>query len=253
MTQRNELLALYRIDQQMHGLESRFAEARRDALVEQKATASLHAERAELTEQVQKARAKVSADDKELAEFDARMADCRRRMHVSKSNKEYQALLLEVDSLRSQKRAFEEAALAHLAETEKREARLARLADALDEQQRREQMAEKRLARLHEEHGHRIEQLRAQRQDAAEQVSTSDRALYDRLFDNCDGEPFAAIEEQDRRSLDYSCSGCFLQVPVERVSQLLSGTELTQCPNCTRLLFIDEELHASFIAQQNTA
>ncbi|MEX0886757.1 MAG: hypothetical protein WD009_09985 [Phycisphaeraceae bacterium] len=39
----------------------------------------------------------------------------------------------------------------------------------------------------------------------------------------------------------------------ERVSQLLVGTELVQCPNCNRLLFMDEELHASFAAQRETA
>lgn len=253
MTSRNDLLALYRVDQQLRGLEVQFAEAKRDALAEQKTVSALQAERIELSEQLHHAQAKASINEKELTEFDERIADRRRRMHESKTNKQYQSLLLEIDSIRSQQQGFEEVVGSHAAAIEKLERKVGHVESTLEEHQRREQATEKRLASLHEEHGYHVEQLRAQREQALEQTASSDRSLYERLWEAYDGEPFAAIEEQDRRRFDYNCMGCFLQVPVERVSQLLSTSELIQCPNCNRLLFIEEELHASLVSQKQTA
>lgn len=249
MVVRDTLITLYHLDRKLSELDAILREAKADALDENKTAESLRADQSQVTQELEQARAKVSANEKEAARLENLIAERRQRLHAIRTNKAYQALLLEIDTLQSEKSAFEEAAVQDLEEVNRIEARLADLSDRLEEQQRREHAAEQRLARLHEEHDSQLEQLRNERRIIAEQLPSAELALYDRAFERCEEEPLAAVEEQDRRQRDYTCGGCFMQVPLERINQLLISAELVQCPNCTRVLYLDEELRASFVEQ----
>ncbi len=52
--------------------------------------------------------------------------------------------------------------------------------------------------------------------------------------------------EEDRRRLEYTCEGCYIQLPVEAVNKLLTRpNELVICPSCGRILYINDALRDS--------
>lgn len=55
----------------------------------------------------------------------------------------------------------------------------------------------------------------------------------------------AKCEEQSRRNMEYSCGACFQHLPVEQVNILLNRGDLTTCPACDAILYMDDELRES--------
>lgn len=57
-------------------------------------------------------------------------------------------------------------------------------------------------------------------------------ALYDRLIEARGGEAMALLE-------GGVCQGCYMSVPPNLVVRLTRGREVTQCPSCDRILYLD--------------
>lgn len=60
----------------------------------------------------------------------------------------------------------------------------------------------------------------------------------------------AQVEEQDRRNLDYTCGSCYTHLPVEMVSILLRRGDLTKCPSCDALLYMEQALREDIASSQ---
>ena len=57
---------------------------------------------------------------------------------------------------------------------------------------------------------------------------------YKRLSNIKGGEPFAEV-------LDNACSGCYMKITLQTINSLMGGKNLVLCPNCKRILFLNEE------------
>lgn len=57
-------------------------------------------------------------------------------------------------------------------------------------------------------------------------------ALYDRLIEARGGEAMALLD-------GGVCQGCYMSVPPNLVVRLARGREVTQCPSCDRILYLD--------------
>ncbi len=49
---------------------------------------------------------------------------------------------------------------------------------------------------------------------------------------------------KDRKAIvevvDNACSGCSMSITLQTLNSLISGKELVLCPNCRRIIFLDE-------------
>ena len=150
-----------------------------------------------------------------------------------KSNKEYQAVLTEIEDLKRQIAKLEdsmikllfdqEEAEKHLADDrnawEEEKSRLKEEKQALDEERRRE---ETRLSALDEE-WHKI----------AENAS---RPLLDKFLEVrgrvSGGKAVAEVR-------DYVCQGCFMNIPAQMYNELHTTNILRFCPFCNRIIFVN--------------
>jgi len=244
-TLQDSLHALYLLDRQVRGMRSRLDNAERRRLALQGKLDQLTQQNQELTEQIKLTQTHANTLEHQAQGIEEKINDHRAKMTQVTNNKEYSALLIEVNTLKIEKDKIEEQALTHLTQIDELKERLDQVTQKMAQQQQMVNSAASEVKQHEEEVGERLAELTVERDEAAELVPPDLRSVFDRLSDNYDGEAMAVVVEEDRRRLEYTCGGCYLTIPVERVNALYTKPDkATACPNCQRILFLDQDLKA---------
>lgn len=233
---------LFVVEQQVRGLEQRLTGARRYSQNQQIKIDQLSQQRDEIFAQLRHAQTQATTLEKEANSIEARIEQLRQRMNSASTNKEYSALLTEVNTIKIEKAKAEELALVEMAKVETLKEKHTALESNIADQMKIKQKADEELAQRQGEVGERLSELKAQRDKTAEGIPSVELTVFNRLNDQFEGEAMAQIEEVDRRRLEYSCGGCYISIPMEKVSQLVSGDKVVQCPSCKRILFLEKEM-----------
>jgi len=161
---------------------------------------------------------------------------------TAKTNKEYAALLTQLNSLKADNARIEEQTLRLLQDVDVIRAQHEdKKAEIAKEQERLEEIRntnEQEVARLNE----MIEDLQARRAAAAEQVPPKELAVFDRIASNYGGEAMAAIEiHGNRPPHQYVCGGCYMSLSAEHANALRVRDEIRTCGSCGRILYLQPE------------
>lgn len=252
MTLQERLTELRQLDARVRGMSQRQNTATRRLTAQQGRLDLLRRQHAELESQARLMQAKTTTLEKHVAEMDARIATLRDRMNSVTSNKEYSAMLLEVNTLKLDKGKVEDEALEQMAQVEALRKRIEEAAQKITDQEKLVAGATQEVAEAKAEVGAKLHEAAAARDAAAANIPADVLAIFNRLADQFDGEAVCEIEEQDRRRMEYTCGGCYMTVPVERVNGLIMRPdEMIQCPNpnCGRILTINAELKTAIGAK----
>jgi len=243
MTLSDTVKDLFLIDQQLRGLESRLDGARTHVRAQQIKLEKYRAEQADLANQLRHTQAAEANLETDAAAADQRIAKLRDQMNAAANNKEYSALLVEVNTVKVDKGKVEEQALELMAQIEQLKSQAEEAAARVEEQKRILAHAEKELADRQAEVGERLEELRQQRSRAASNVPPSDLATFERIADMLDGEAMCPVVQDDPRRMEYTCGGCYISIPVETVNRLCTSPQkLHHCPSCRRILYLENEM-----------
>lgn len=246
MSLQEQMRALYLLDQEVRGLRSRLDAAIRRQQAQQNKLEQHQRQYTELEEQIRLGQAKAGALELQVKAAEDKIAKLREQMNTVKSNKEYSALLVEVNTLKVDKSKLEDEALARMGEVDALKQHLEQVEEKIQQQQKLVDLAAAEVASARAEVGQRLEEVTAQRDAAADQVPQEARALFNRLAQNYEGEAMAPVEEADRRRMEYNCGGCYMSLPIERVNALMmKPDDLVTCPNCGRILYLDQELKSA--------
>lgn len=238
MSQYEALHELFLVDQQVRGLQSRLDSSAAHLRAQTGKLDTLNKRLVELSEQHRQAQASETNLENEVKAAEQRIDKLREQMNSAKTNKEYSAFLVEVNTLKSDKSKIEERALALLGEAEKLSARMDELKEQVVEQEKVQALAEQELAARKQEVGEDLERLKAQRSSAASKVPDDALAVFEKLADDTDGEPMAPVEQDDPRRMEYNCGGCFMSIPVEVVNRLATQDQIVRCTSCGRILYL---------------
>ncbi len=245
MTINESLHALFLVDQQVRGLESRLDGARRHVRVQQIKIDQLTQQRDEILNQLKQAQAHGGSLENEISAIDERIDKLRSQMNTAKTNKEYSAFLVEVNTFKAEKGKLEDQLLEQMSRVEGFQAELQAIEQQLAEQQRIKLVADKELDERTAEVSEQLNALKADREKAADAVNPEPLSVFERLVETYEGEAMAPVIEEDRRRMEYTCGGCYMQIPVEKVNLLATQDVLVRCPSCSRILFLESELKAS--------
>jgi len=239
----NEALRnLYLVDQQVRGLESRLEGAEKRVRMQQVKLEQLHQQRDELASQLRHAEAHAATLENEINSKDAKIAQLREQMNSVRTNKEYSAMLVEVNTLKADRGKIEEQALELMGQIDAYKEQMAALEGQVAEQEKVKELAERELADRHAEVKEQLERVKAERAEAASQIPPEALGAFERLAETYEGEAMAPVIEEDRRRMEYVCGGCYMQIPVEKVNLLLSQDQMVRCSSCQRLLYLEPEL-----------
>jgi len=230
---------------QVRGLEKRLDGASNTVRVQQIKVDQLQQQLDELRSQLQQTQAAEANLEGEAQGTEQRIAKLREQMNSAKTNKEYSAFLVEVNTLKADKSQSEESALELMTQIEQLKERVAEAETKLADQIKIKEMAEKELADRKAEVGEQLAAVKKQRAEAAAKVPDDALNIFDRLADDLDGEAMAPVTLLDRRRMECTCGACHMSIPVEYVNQLYSTDNLIRCTSCHRILYLEEEMKAS--------
>ncbi|MGB7574082.1 MAG: C4-type zinc ribbon domain-containing protein [Thermodesulfobacteriota bacterium] len=154
------------------------------------------------------------------------------RMSEVKTNKEYQALLSEIDTIKESNSRIEEEIL--------------QVMDEIDE-------LKKDLSKREKEMGSTLEKIEGERKKLQEKTAQGEKAwserverrellskqiesklvkLYGTLKEKRQGVGVVSVKNE-------TCQGCFLNVPPQMFIEVQKNNALVRCPHCNRILYWD--------------
>ncbi len=250
MSLQEKLYDFYLLDQQVRGLRTRLDAATRRLKLQSTKLDQLTQQHNELHDQHKHAMAEVSTLEHQAGDANGRVNKLREQMNSVRSNKEYSAMLVEVNSLKVEQSKLEDKALEKMSAVDDLKQRVAEVQAQVENQAKLVKSAEGEVQSAKEEVGESLADATAKRNAAAAELPADIISVFERLADHYDGEAMGEIEEQDRRRREYTCGGCYMELPIERVNALMmKPDELVTCPSCNRFLFIKQELKAEIGAK----
>jgi len=177
-----------------------------------------------------------------VQERDEQVAKLRVTLNTARTNKEYAAILTQINTAKADNSKVEEDALKAMQQAEEIKAGAEALKQQIDSETqvlseiKRTSHAE--IARLQE----MLDELQAERDNAAREVPGESLAAFNRIAGNYDGEGMAVIEVHGKKPpFKYTCGGCFMSLNAEHVNALRKFDQVRTCDNCGRILYLDME------------
>ena len=232
MTELQTLIGLQDYDTRIGGLESEAARLPREIQ-------ALHTALDEAGKAVEALRTRLDASRKELRARERDLDDVgvkrtksEARLYEVKTNTEYSAVLVEIETIKTQKAKTEEEILALMERQESlaveiREAE-ARYASREAQARRDEATIRQRLAAVEQQ----LEGIRAERASLARDVPRNVLADYERILKARGGLGVAVVT-----STSVWCAGCRVSIRPQAVQELRSGQVLLHCESCGRYLY----------------
>lgn len=185
--------------------------------------------------------AQIMADnaDLELKTKDESVNKLRDGLNSVRTNKEYAAILAQLNNEKAERTRIETRALELMSEVETRKQEETTLATTAQEEARRLENLTGQLDQARSSFSDRLTALEQQRDEAASKLDAKTIDLFNRLSERFDGEALARVIQPHPRRQEYLCEGCNMSVTIERANALMSRDEVVTCGSCGRILFIE--------------
>ena len=184
---------------------------------------------------------KVKRDrDKDLETGVQKVEKLRTRSSEIKNNKEYQALLKEIEAAEQENKAVEDDILGLMEKIDAAAGQITvaeqRAKEEAVEIQVEQKQHEAAFAKLEEE----LKEIEEERQKAIARIPKQLLSQYQKLLGTKAGIAIAEARGE-------SCSGCYMSIPPQVYVNVKKNENIITCPNCGRILYFKET-----IMQKNT-
>jgi predicted nucleic acid-binding Zn-ribbon protein len=159
------------------------------------------------------------------------------RLPEIQTQKEYVAVLKEIDQAKKANKEIEDRVLAKQQEIESLEADLKEKRDELAAVVENADARRSELDKLIEKSDKGLAQKRSVRESVAGEVPPALLRKYQTLFKRRAGLAVALAS-------NGACLGCNMQLPPQQYNSLFRQTDLQSCPHCNRLLYVEAEAEA---------
>jgi predicted nucleic acid-binding Zn-ribbon protein len=239
------LLALFKIDRDLHQLHVGLESVQRDQKKQQAKIAQLTRELEQQEEESGKLQADVADHDLEMKTHQEHIEKMRTSLNNTKTNKEYSAILVQISAEKAEVAKMEEALLEQMGKVEA----IGKTIAGIKEQIAAESQV---LAKIEAEHGDKVATLNAQiqamtvhRDEAASHVPPDALRQYDRVSQKYPGDAMAPLEVDEDDLDSISCGSCYMGLNVEHLNALRGRDQIRRCNSCNRILYLREMLEQS--------
>jgi predicted nucleic acid-binding Zn-ribbon protein len=199
----------------------------------------LQKEIATAQEELRRMQLEFSALDLDVKTRTANVTKAREQLNGVKTNKEYAALLAQLNNDKADLTRAEQRAMEYMQSLEQRQAEIAAKTQQLEaEQSRREELLDQ-SDQTRQSFANRLGQLEEQWKAAAAKVPADALRTFQRLSERFEGEALVKCEKTHPRRDDYVCGGCYMSLTAEVANALLTRDEVRTCKNCGRILTIE--------------
>ena len=234
------LLDLQAVEHDLAAVRARLRARNNAVKVQRHQVEKLQAEHEELHEKAMSRRREADRIELDLKTDEEAVAKLRTSLNTARTNKEYAAILTQINTKKADNARIEEQALQIIQEVETIQAESDELASKIETEQRKlsevEQSSADEIARLN----HMTETLTARRKEAADRIPPDALAMFERIAASYDGDAMALVEVHGKKPPhSYVCGGCFMTLNPEHVNALQVRDEVRICDNCNRILYLE--------------
>ena len=210
----------------------------------------LHEEHSEKKGEIEAVEAEAEAADQERREAEAALEDAQEKQkryqeqlgQVS-TQREYGALLTEIDTTKSQIAESEKTALEATERKEEAEAKSKELREAFRD------LDERYGAELEKWEGEKpavadtIKNLTRRSDELRDSIPRNMLVLFDRLYERSDGKALARVRRMQvpRGNAMWHCEECSYNVRPQILVEIRNQGTLNQCDSCKRILYWEDE------------
>lgn len=238
------LIKLQRVESRLRAVQSKLARCRRNVLYQETQLRALQSNFEAKQQEIKLTRIQTDRLELDLKSRDEHVAKMRAALNMARTNKEYSAVLSELNTSK--------------ADDSKLESQILELMKSIEADQLQCQEIQKQV----ESHKAQMEQVRTEAESKAAELEKEVNVIqkewdlyaqkippevliiFKRVSETYDGEAMSQIEQQDANNYTFSCGGCFMSLPAEIVNILSNKDEVLRCSNCTRILYLKDDNEA---------
>lgn len=173
--------------------------------------------------------------ERELESNNEQVKKYQAQLYEVKTNKEYSALLEEINNIKKNNSVLEDKIISLMEKTEEIEAVAKEKQVQLDEKKKELAAAELKgnneLVLIEE----RLQQKGEERKSVVQKVEGDLLTQYERIRKGRNGIAFVPVR-------DNSCQGCHMELPPQVISELMKGDAIVTCESCARLLYWEKQV-----------
>lgn len=171
---------------------------------------------------------------------EAEIARLREALNRTKTNKEYSAILTQLNTDKADAAKLEEHVLAMFGVVDEGKAAIGALNESRVKEAKRTETFVAEATRFEASVRDEIEAVDAKRRAAAAELPPSALRVFERVSEKHDGEAMAQALQVDPRREAFVCDGCHMSLTLEQINALRGRDEIQICGTCGRILFLDE-------------
>jgi len=169
----------------------------------------------------------------ELASKEESTKKLQTQLYSLKTNKEYQAMLQEIDGVKADASVIEDKILELFEQVDSVKSETEQEKQRLKEGEKLFLDQKKKIEERIKEIDDRLAQLEAQRKQLMPDIEPKILAQYERILLNRDGLAIVSVK-------DNSCQGCNMLVPPQVINLIKMYERIVTCEVCNRILYIEE-------------
>ena len=235
----NGLAKLQSVENRLRAAKTKLTRCRRNVIIQENRVRSLQSAVEAKKEEIQLTKIQSDRLELELKTKDEAILRLRASLNASKTNKEYSAILTQLNTTKADNSKVEAQILELMKDIEADEAECANIQDQIDEQKQKLEQIRKEAEQLTTKYEAEIEEIQAEWDQESQAIPSKPLELFNRVAETYDGEALAVVERQNGKTETYTCGGCFMGVPAESVNVLMTKDDIIRCPNCTRILVLE--------------
>ena len=238
------LVKLQSVENRLRAAKAKLARCRRNVIIQENQIRSLQNAFEAKKEEIQLTKIQSDRLELELKTRDEQIARYRASLNTAKTNKEYAALLTQLNTTKADNSKNETQILDLLKDIEADEAECETIQNQIAQQKQMLEQTRKETELLAAKYGAEIEEIQVEWNQAAQTITPDPLEVFKRVAETYDGEALAVVDrQQEGRTEAYTCGGCFMGVTAESVNLLMTKDDIIRCPNCTRILVLGGEKH----------
>jgi predicted nucleic acid-binding Zn-ribbon protein len=234
----NGLLKLQSVENRLRAEKAKLTRCRRNVVIQENLIRSLQNALEAKKEEVQLSQLQFDRLELELKEKDEIISKLRASLNNAKTNKEYAAVLTQLNTTKADNSKIETQSLELLKDIEADGAECKDIQRQIDEQKEKLEQTRKESEILAAKYQVEIDKIQAEWDQVAQTIPKDSLEKFKRVAETYDGHAVALIEEQPGKKGIYSCGGCFMGITAESVNLLMTKDDIIRCPNCTRILVL---------------
>lgn len=235
------LIKLQGVENRLRAAKTKLARCRRSVLFQENQLRALQSGLEAKKEEIKLTSLQIARLELDLKGRDEQIGKLRSQLNLARTNKEYSALLTELNTAKADDSKLETQVLELMKNKEADEAACEEIKQQIEEQKAKVEEVRKDSEVKAVELEKDVEEIQQEWNAAIQGIPVDALRIFERVAETYDGEAMAEIEQpQDNGA--YSCGGCYMGIPAEVVN-ILSGArdDIIRCTSCTRILYLKDK------------